>query len=89
MKRSMKCTKNLQMIVQCSNLVGICVRTLLNNIKVDTSVSVTQRPHLHKLKMTALAAKTFSKFGPEIVIVMYKPFIGYFFMRGEHQFSLF
>ena len=31
--------------------------------------------------MTALAAKTFSKFGPEIVIVLYKPFIGKTFSK--------
>ena len=47
--------------VEYSNLVGICVRTLLNNIKVDT-VSMTERPHFHKSKMAALAAKTFFKF---------------------------
>ena len=74
--------KNLQIIVQCSNWVGICARTLLNNIKVD-SVSMAEQPDLHKSKMAALAAKVFCKFSHKIVIVINKPFIFYFQGKGS------
>ena len=50
---------------------------------------MTERPHFHKLKMAALAAKTLFKFSNEIVIEMYKPIIVYFLRGGEDQYSLF